>query len=168
MNFQVGLHSGAAVSRYPIELPPGPGGFQPKVELVYNSGSVDEMKNKRSMGSWVGIGWTLHLGRISLDEEYGSYSLDLNGESYEIVSADGAYYTKPDMFFRITRAGQTWDIWDRGGVKYEFGGTADSQQYHDTNQYYRWDLNLMQDTHGNQITVSYVRDIVGECAFGLS
>jgi|GEM_PF-1256444 len=162
MNFQVGLQSGTAISRYPIELPPGPGGFQPGLELVYNSGSVDEMKNKRSLGSWVGIGWTFHPGRISLDEEYKSYSLEMNGESYEIISADGStYYTKPDMFFKITRTGQTWNMWDRSGVKYQFGGTIYSQQYHDTTEYYRWDLNLVQDTHGNQMTVSYVRDIVG-------
>ena len=161
MAFQVNLFSGTAVSRYPVELPPGPGGFKPKLELIYNSGSVDEMKNKRALGSWVGLGWTLHPGRISLDEEYNSYSLELNGESYEIISAEGGYYTKPDMFFKITRTGQKWEIWDRNGTKYQFGGTSDSEQYHDVSQYYRWDLSLVQDTHNNQMTVSYVRDVVG-------
>jgi len=51
MASQVDLQSGAFTFTYPIELPPGPGGFQPKLALNYNSGLVDEMKNKQSVGS---------------------------------------------------------------------------------------------------------------------
>ena len=47
MASQVNLHSGTAVSSYPLELPPGSGGFQPSLILTYNSGSADEMKNKK-------------------------------------------------------------------------------------------------------------------------
>jgi hypothetical protein len=53
-------------------------------------------------------------------------------------------------------------MWDRDGIYYRFGGTTDSEQYYTegaTKKYYRWDLSLIEDTHGNQATVTYVRDI---------
>ena len=161
MAAQADMHSGAAIFNYPIELPPGPGGFQPKLDLVYNSGVVDEMKNKRSMGSWVGIGWTLHLGRISYDLTDELYYLELNDASYQLASSDGTNYrTNPDQYFKITRSENTWELWDREGVYYRFGGTTDSKQYVESgNDYYRWDLSLMRDTNGNEASISYVRDI---------
>ena len=58
MAAQVSLQSGTAVFNYPFELPPAAGGFQPKLTLSYDSASVDEMKDKRDVGSWVGIGWS--------------------------------------------------------------------------------------------------------------
>ena len=75
MAYQVDLHSGAAISQYPIEVPAGSGGFQPSISLLYNSATVDEMKNKKSMGSWVGIGWALGLGSIRYDDASGDYML---------------------------------------------------------------------------------------------
>ncbi len=56
MNFQTDLHSGTATTVYPFDLPPGPGGFAPKLEMTYSSGVPDGMHNKRDVGSWVGIG----------------------------------------------------------------------------------------------------------------
>jgi RHS repeat-associated protein len=161
MATQVNLHSGTATYSYPLEMPPGPGGFQPSLSLTHNSGSVDEMKNKQSVGSWVGIGWSLHLGRISCDLENDEYSLDLNGASYKLVSNDDVnYHTNPDQYFKITRGGNTWEVWDKEGTYYKFGGTTDSEQYCG-NEYFRWDLSLIEDTNGNQATVSYVQDIKG-------
>ena len=158
------LHSGASVFSYPLELPPGPGGFKPKLELTYNSGSVDEMKNKRDMGSWVGIGWNLNMGRISYDLDDTRYYLELNGASYEIVSSDNVtYYTNPDQHFKITRSGNTWNLYDKEGNYYRFGGTSDSQQYTGgtSGTYYRWDLSLMRDTNLNEAAITYSRDIKG-------
>ncbi len=159
--FQVDLHSGAAVSSYPIEVPPGSGGFQPSISLVYNSASVDEMKNKRSVGSWVGIGWSLSLGAIRYDAETGEYSLSFGGGSYDLVQdSQGGWHTVPESFYKITRTGQQWDVYDREGTYYRFGGTSDSEQYYDNSTYYRWDLNYMRDTNtANTITITYVRDV---------
>ena len=163
MASQVNLHSGTAISSYPLELPPGPGGFQPSLTMTYNSGSADEMKNKKAVGSWVGIGWSLSLGSISYAELADQYYLDLNGASYELVSTDGLnFHTNPEQYLKITRNsvnGNTWEVLDREGIYYRFGGTTDSEQYIDGNNYYRWDLNLMEDTNGNQAAVTYVRDI---------
>ena len=160
--FQNDLQTGAATGAYPIEVPPGPGGFQPKISLQYNSGAVDEMKNKRDVGSWVGIGWSLSLGSISYDEVNNRYSLELNGTSYTLVGStdNTSYYTLPESFLKITRSGNQWNVWDKGGNYYRFGGTSDSQQYHDSNIYYRWDLSRMQGVASNLtfIDITYIQD----------
>jgi RHS repeat-associated protein len=156
-----GLHSGAAVTDYAFEVPQGSGGFQPSIGLFYNSASVDEMKNKRSVGSWVGIGWSLGLGSVSYDAGTGQYLLSLDGATYYklVQDAGGVYHTSPESFFKITRTGQQWDVYDREGRYYRFGGTADSQQYCDGSVYYRWDLSYVRDVNmANAITVTYVQD----------
>lgn len=95
MDYLTDLHSGASVSSYPIEVPPGKGGFQPTIQLSYNSGSVDEMKNKRDVGSWVGIGWSLDLGSISYNEYSEEYCLNFNGISTSVVSQRQLYNVRP-------------------------------------------------------------------------
>ena len=125
-------HSGAATYTYPIELPPGPGGFQPKLNLVYDSASVDEMKNKQATGSWVGTGWRLSPGSITYDWQTTLYYLDLNGMSYQLASSDGVNFkTNPDQFYKITFSNNTWSLYDKDGNYYQFGGDTGhtSQQY---------------------------------------
>ncbi len=159
MAADVNLHSGAAVYSYPIEIPPGPGGFQPKLELTYNSGSVDEMKNKQATASWVGTGWSLSLGKITYDLNKREYYLDFGSGSYKLVSTDGInYHTQPEQYSKITRNGNTWILLDRDGIIYQFGGTQTSIQYLANSIYYRWDLSLIQDTQGNQANVVYVQE----------
>jgi hypothetical protein len=158
MATQVNLHSGAATFSYPLELPPGPGGFQPRIELTYNSASVDEMKNKRDMGSWVGIGWNLQLGRISLDTLGKKYYLELNGASYELVALDETNYkTNPDQYFKITRSGNTWTMYDRKDIYTSLAALLIQNN-----------ISMISSTAGsqpisgyqrNQATISYTRDI---------
>jgi RHS repeat-associated protein len=164
MASQVNLHSGTATYSYPLELPVGPGGFQPKLELQYNSGSVDEMKDRLAVGSWVGIGWSLSLGQIGFNATEGKYYLDLNGSSYELTASDNEYYIKPVSYYKITRTSNTWTMIDREGVTYVFGDSDSSRLYINnagSKTYYTWNLTLMQDTNGNKATVSYVQDIRG-------
>ena len=86
---QVGLHSGAATFSYPIQVPPGRNGFQPNLNLNYNSARLDEMKSKWDVGSWVGIGWELNMGRISYDPIKDKHYLEINGVSFELYASDG-------------------------------------------------------------------------------
>ncbi len=161
MAYLVDMHSGASTSEYAIEVPPGSGGFQPSIVLRYNSASVDEMKNKKAVGSWVGIGWSLALGSISYEENSGEYLLSLDGASYyELVQdVQGGYHTNPESFYKISRTSQQWNVYDREGRYYRFGGTSDSQQYHDNSIYYRWDLSYIRDVNtSNAITITYVQD----------
>lgn len=165
MAAQVDLHSGAVNFNYPFELPPGPGDFQPKVELAYNSSSVDEMKNKRDVGSWVGIGWSLQLGKITKDLPTSKYYLDLNGASYELIQ-DGTssnWYTNPDGHFKITRSGDTWELLDQEGYYYKLGANSDAIQYLPSGEggNYRWDLSQFRDIDGHTDNVTYVQNIQG-------
>ncbi|MBI3153001.1 MAG: hypothetical protein HYZ21_12760, partial [Chloroflexi bacterium] len=57
-SFQVSQFTGAATFSLPIEVPAGPGGFQPNVTLSYNSQVVDQATTK-TQASWVGMGWSL-------------------------------------------------------------------------------------------------------------
>ncbi|MFC1925132.1 LamG-like jellyroll fold domain-containing protein [Chloroflexota bacterium] len=173
LSFQTDLHSGAATASYPIQVPPGSGGFQPSIQLNYSSAIVDEMKSKRCVGSWVGIGWSLSLGSISYDEYSDEYTLNLNGGSTRLIQGpDGNYHTIPESYCMITRDGEQWEVYDRNGVHYQFGGRNDPTQPYDSRQYYdydtgdpdsivyyRWDLNRIEDTNpGNIIEISYVQD----------
>jgi RHS repeat-associated protein len=174
MASQVNLHTGAATFSYPFELPPGPGGFQPKLELDYNSGIVDEMKNKQTVGSWAGIGWNLKLGSISYDATSNNYFLDLNGGSYQLTTADNLNYrTNPEQYYQITRdsvGGNLWTLRDKDGNVYQFGGDPSSDttvqftnglvERDGTRSYdgiYRWDLKMMKDTNNNQANITYQR-----------
>ena len=160
---QVSLSQGTATFSYPIEVPPGPGGFQPKIELTYNSGVADEMKNKRAVGSWVGIGWTLDLGGIVYDQDSDKYYLNVNGVSSQLVKdKSGVYHTVRESFYKITRDGQTWHVYGPDGTYYRFGNTTNSQRYFNTGgPYYRWDLDYVRDTNGNYFTVTYLQTITG-------
>lgn len=156
---QVNLHSGAAMYSYPIELPPGPGGFQPSLNLSYNSSSVDEMKNKRDVGSWVGIGWDMSIGSITYDLVDRSYSLNINGVSHSLVNLSATEYkTNPESNYKINRSGNVWVVKDCEGTSFRFGGTTDSEQYLTNNIYYRWDLSYWEDTNANSATVTYDQD----------
>jgi RHS repeat-associated protein len=158
LSTQVNLHSGSSTFSYPFELPVGPGGFQPTLEMTYDSASVDEMKNKRDMGSWVGIGWTLNTGRISFDPINRGYYLELKGVSYRLISFDGLdYHTNPEENFKITRSGNTWTMLDRDGNSYRFGGSDASKQYLPNGIYYRWDLDYMANLNGDNATISYTQ-----------
>ncbi len=61
--FQLSTFTGAGSYSYPIQVPPGPGGLQPSLELSYNTQEVDS-SSSRTQASWVGMGWSLDTGYI--------------------------------------------------------------------------------------------------------
>ncbi|MBI4311288.1 MAG: hypothetical protein HY681_05835 [Chloroflexi bacterium] len=175
MNFQTDLHSGTATTVYPFELPPGPGGFAPKLEMTYSSGVPDGMHNKRDTGSWVGIGWTLHLSRVFFNEESAKWYLELNQASYELVNCgSGSPWvrcTVPYSPLYVQRLGcplnggteDCWRVRDTEGTLYEFGSTPATRLCTTTaasgcgSYIYRYDLYTTQDTHGNSLKVEYAK-----------
>lgn len=69
-NFEVDLQSGASTIQYPLNLPPGPGGFGPKVALSYNSGNVDRVDAAQQGSSPVGWGWSLSTSYIAASQHH--------------------------------------------------------------------------------------------------
>ncbi len=165
LGFESDLHTGTATTSIPIEVPQGPGGAAPRISLNYNSGSVDEMKNKRDVGSWVGIGWSLSTPSISYNPEKADYYLNI-GSSYKVIQyPTGYYHTVPESYMTLKKtAWSKWEVWDRDGTYY----LMDAARYYKDGDgttwiaatYYRWDVTLIRDVHGNETTFSYDVDQV--------
>nr|MBA3824139.1 hypothetical protein [Ktedonobacterales bacterium] len=66
--FNVDLNAGALTAGFPIEVPQGPGGLTPPINLGYSSESTAEQHSPQGAAPWVGEGWSLSLGSISWAE----------------------------------------------------------------------------------------------------
>jgi hypothetical protein len=127
--FQVSSFTGAATYSMSIEVPTGPGGFQPSLTLSYNSQVVDQSTLK-TQASWVGMGWSLETGSIELDTHGtpdasidDSYMLNVGGISTHIVQdSSGAYHTTDEDFWKIqyNSGTDTWQVSDKEGNQYFF------------------------------------------------
>lgn len=128
--FAIAEFSGAATYSYPIQVPPGAGGWQPSLDLTYNSQVVDNT-NTITQSSWAGMGWSLDTGYIQRnmgdnvsaysgtsgnDTDTGNdgddtFSLVLNGQSWRLLrlpdqdanSETIDYRTESESFWRIRR-----------------------------------------------------------------
>jgi RHS repeat-associated protein len=119
-NYETNLQSGTANVGFPIELPPGPGGFGPRVMLSYNSGSIDRVDISQQGPSSVGWGWTLSTNYIAAiqrhypdrlgcadnvdDPGYHPWiaSIVLDGTTGDLIEGtDGYWHTEKEQFVRI-------------------------------------------------------------------
>lgn len=108
--FQVSTFTGAATYSLPIEVPAGPGGFQPSLSLNYNSQVVDHSTTLSSPG-WVGMGWSLDTGSIDLKRnlsgnDHISYSLRMNGMSTEIIQTPQGLRMADESFMKVEQIGR--------------------------------------------------------------
>ena len=67
--FQNDLHTGSLNDTIPIDVPTGPGGLTPDLNLAYSSESVAQTHGPQAAAGWVGEGWSLDPGEISWSEE---------------------------------------------------------------------------------------------------
>ena len=150
-SFQVAGFTGAASYSFPIQVPPGPGGLQPSLELTYNSQTVDSASS-RAQASWAGMGWSLGTGYIQrnmngtpsyFDDD--TFSLEMNGVGgllLPIADQDSDpntidYHFEAERFWRVRQylvtgnvggyPGDTgyWVVWDPNGTQYYFGNYTD-------------------------------------------
>jgi len=176
-DYEVGLYSGSSQTTIPIDVPAGPGGLAPSLQLTYDSGRVDSMKDDAAVGSWVGIGWDLTTGSVKREESFDPdspdrYSLEMQGVGSELVYKDGKWCLRDESFYRITKqtVGEIdeWTVTDKSGTKYIFGGTANTARYYyyrndagnPSKRWYQWDLRRVEDIHGNAIDYTYSQVIV--------
>lgn len=136
----VANNQGSAEIAYPILIPPGRG-IQPDLTLTYSSDAA---------ASWVGTGWDLSVGAITIDTRWGvpRFLEDVESETYLLNGAvlyptavrstfqprvaDRADFTLrvETEFSRIIRHGDSpktywWEVIDKLGNHYWYGGFPD-------------------------------------------
>lgn len=173
-NFQVSGFTGAATYSMPIEVPPGPGGLQPGLGLSYNSQVIDQ-STSQTQASWVGMGWSLDMNFIELND-HGSnesntqnswtsddtWAVNVNGISSTIVKNGTTYRAADENFVKLDfdSGTSTWTVWDKQGNSYYFEEKA--RQVNDslmtcgpTYQPYKWMLTRMRNIFGKELTYTY-------------
>lgn len=166
-------HTGAATYNVPITLPPGTNGFQPKLNIVYNSQSGDGL---------LGFGWNIAgLSSISRTGNVSYYDnstspIKLTNEDnflldgqrlFELSGANGAnnttYGTEVESFSQITSfgtagTGPSYFVFEnKEGLIMEYGNTADSKiEAQGSSTVFTWLLNKVTDAFGNFYTINYI------------
>lgn len=173
---------GQAHLSFPIWVPPGRMGMQPRLEASYSSGAGNGM---------VGLGWDVPISSIEVDTRFGVPTYDPNGES-ETYTLDGELLTldqnqgqgtsrasgsahfhrraegKFDTIIRIGSSptvgagAYTWEVVDKKGVHNFYGEAANSRGALDTNGsgIYRWYLSRSEDAFGNEVVYTYHKQII--------
>lgn len=162
---------GDARLSYPIEVPPGRQGMEPKIAVKYNSTGGN---------GWLGLGWDLPMQGVTIDTRWGvpRYSASeetetylLNGEQLTPVAHRGAlqartaekiFHTRVEGQFRkIIRHGTApnnywWEVFDKNGTRYIYGGdpatnlpTTNSTLVDGSGNVFFWSLREVRDTNNN-------------------
>lgn len=136
---------------YPISTPPVPGGLAPKVNLGYNSQSIDgQTATTNNQGSWIGQGFSYEPGYIERrykacaddghDDTYGDQCWDhdnatitlAGGSSGQLIKDDttGEWRISSDDFSKVEKLtgatngddnGEYWKVTATDGTQYYFG-----------------------------------------------
>lgn len=183
---------GSANLSFPIETPPARNGMNPNLVISYNSDVSNGL---------LGEGWDLNIPAIIVDTRWGvpRYDNNIESETYLLngamlcVAVNGdlllphrttinrtsnrEFYTRIGSdFSRIIRKGDspsnyTWEVIDRRGVKYTYGGDGAvlKGSFTDVNGNTKdviaeWKLSRIEETHGDYITFTY--ETVNEIAIG--
>ncbi|NBW79640.1 MAG: hypothetical protein EBR27_11605 [Betaproteobacteria bacterium] len=169
--------SGAATYRIPIQVPPGVGGMQPKLDLIYNSHGSSGMLGK----GWglAGLSAITRCARtqaqdgakgtvlFNLDDRYcldGNRLLMVSGSTYGVSPSE--YRTEVETFSKVNAVGMVggaatngpayFVVKTKNGLTLEYGNTADSR-IDSTSQIAprAWALNKVTDANGNNIVWEY-------------
>jgi hypothetical protein len=177
------MFAGSATTSIPIQVPPGHQNLTPKLALTYSSDGGP---------SPYGYGWDLSLPRIQRAAKNGSWTLfdefqfvlSIPGATVQCFVADtvNAGRCQPhveESFVKIVSSltgagGLVWDVWDKNGIHYTFGGNTASIDggstfnqpavsgdglFHSgdgTAHAGTWALTSIQDTNNNRLDVNYL------------
>ena len=156
--------SGAAVTRIPVQVPPGRLGLAPQLALAYNS---------YARNGWLGVGFGLDIGAIQRATKWGvdyqgrDFSASLGGGADELVarpdwggSMYGARVESAFTKYLFKGATDGWEAWLKDGRRLFFGSTAAARQDDPANpaRVFKWCLDRVEDPNGNWMSIEYVKD----------
>lgn len=163
----VNLLSGSAEVRLPLQVPTGINGLVPELTLQYSSQLVNET------GPF-GFGWEMEFGQIKRLNKFGVremydtpvYHITLGPLKGELIflGEDAGVETygmrRESEFARIqfTPANDAWVVTMKNGVVYRLGTNAQSRLQDDGgDMVFAWDLEEVEEPHGNKIVYEYER-----------
>ena len=167
---EVEASSGAATYFYPLQIPPGRNGVEPKLGIFYNHHSGND-------NSIYGYGWDLPMGYVSRSTLRGTqrmyeqkeFVVDIFGAGGDIAQKTltdglyGEYQARIDngAFLKYTfNSDDSWTITDKLGVTYTFGTTSAARQDDpdDSSLIFKWFLEEIRDLNDNFIEFEYFKD----------
>lgn len=150
---------------YPLEIPKGRAGVEPKISLSYSSSGGD---------GWLGVGWNLGLGAITRTTQYGQLFYDgrdvytyggkrLIKVSGPANSENGVYRLEIDdgSFARLEltgiETGGVWTVFDKSGTKIFYGENLSERIYVPgaNTKTYSWQFTRTVDLNGNFLRAVY-------------
>ena len=150
--FSPDIHTGTGSYRIPLRFLPGPGGFQPDMGLVYSSGGGN--------GPF-GMGWLLPVLQVARKTEGGLPTYTDTADTFvldrqELIALDdGSYrHRKEEVFRRVRRIDDGWEIRDRSGRTFVLGTTPAARIEHQRGGVtvtYAWLIERATDRNGNEI-----------------
>lgn len=172
--FQVSEFTGAGSYSFPIEVPTGPGGFQPSLSLNYNSQIIDQSTSE-TQASWVGMGWSLDTGSIDRDSQdqaiNDSAILSVGGVSSRLIRGNNTtewHFADENGWVVQGFDFDTWTIKDDKGNTYEFNYAATTPSCPNDTNPYRWMLTKQINSVGQEIVYEYTSETkdFGACPSG--
>ena len=156
--------NGSARLSHAIEVPPGRNGLQPALAIGYDS---------EGQNGWLGVGWDLAVSSIEIDTRFGVPRYE-NSEQY-LLDGDRLTPSAPGSnrfarrvegsFDKIERTGSLpdqfhWVVTDKSGTKYVYGQSPSARLADpgDATHVFRWMLERVEDSFGNQMLFSYFTD----------
>ncbi|MDQ3563681.1 MAG: hypothetical protein M3436_05920 [Pseudomonadota bacterium] len=154
---------GAASYSWPIQVPPGRNGVQPKLALSYSSAGA--------LRGGIAVGFSQELPTIERDPQYPStpvYRLRGLGDDQRLVrvTGDGTAVTgvtmyRPELdtsFTRVTKQAKAWTVRTPDGMTRLFEATTDASGVAIASDLAtRWNLTRERDAFGNEVVYTWSR-----------
>ena len=171
-------NQGDAEASLPLSVPPGRAGVQPDLSLDYSS---------TGGSGWLGLGWDLSVGAVTLDTRWGvpRYSATQESETYmldgdqlsptavrstlEPRASEKQFQRRVEgLFERVIRHGAApgqywWEVTDKNGMHRYYGGTPEGGRDEaailtDASHHeYIWGLKQVRDISSNTMNFSYAK-----------
>ncbi|MEW6366305.1 MAG: DUF6531 domain-containing protein, partial [Acidobacteriota bacterium] len=151
---------------------PGPNGLGLAIQRVYNSkiaydilkaGGVQEWHVRGEPRSWVGLGWSLHMGRLLDWEQEGMHDVfdvviefpDGRRETaFQTENANGVRTFMTKSFLKLVHGSEGWVLYFQDGTKWYFGAERPVEYAQGGWRNARVVTSIV-NTYGNAISVDY-------------